>query len=164
MFREMRRNKQLLSKQDCVEVLERGITGVIAVLGDEDYPYAVPVNYVYTDSKIYFHCATSGHKLDAIKKHEKVSFCVVDQDTVIPEKYTTGYRSVIAFGNARIVGAEETMKKTITVLGEKYCPHQMDMDAVIERNLEKFYMVEIEIEHLTGKEGLELAKQRTNLV
>ena len=74
MFREMRRTKQEMPRNRCEEVLERGTSGVLAALGDEDYPYAVPLSYVYRDSKIYFHCAKNGHKLDAIAKNNKVSF------------------------------------------------------------------------------------------
>ena len=81
MFREMRRKKQLMSIEDAKAVLERGKSGVLAVAGDDDYPYAVPVSYIYYDSKIFFHCAKSGHKLDAIERQSKVSFCVIDKDS-----------------------------------------------------------------------------------
>ena len=101
MFREMRRKKQVLSKEECELVLERGTSGVLAVLGEGGYPYAVPLSYVYADGKIVFHCAKQGHKLDAIAKNDKVSFCVVDLDDIQPERYTTYFRSVIAFGRAR---------------------------------------------------------------
>ena len=77
MFREMRRKKQALSQEACSVVLEKGTSGVLAVSGDNDYPYAVPLSYVYDGEKIYFHCAKSGHKLDAIQKNQKVSFCVI---------------------------------------------------------------------------------------
>ena len=118
MFRTMRRKKQEMSRDRCREVLERGTSGVLAVLGDEGYPYAVPLSYVYKDSNIYFHCAKSGHKTDAIAKNNKVSFCVIDQDAVIPEEYTTNYRSVIVFGKTRILEGEEKEK------GEdmRFCP------------------------------------------
>ena len=86
MFREMRRNRQQLSEEESLAVLERGTSGVLAVLGDEGYPYAVPLSYVYRNGKIYFHCAKSGHKLEALKHCGKVSFCVVDQDQVKPEE------------------------------------------------------------------------------
>ena len=84
MFREMRRNKQILSNEESINILKNGKSGVLALLGDEDYPYAVPISYVYDNSKIYFHSAKTGHKTDAIKKYSKASFCVIDQDNVIP--------------------------------------------------------------------------------
>ena len=88
MFREMRRKKQELSRMESVALLERATSGVLAVLGDGDYPYAVPLSFVYYDEKLYFHCAVTGHKLDAVKRHPKASFCVIGQDHVLPEKYT----------------------------------------------------------------------------
>ena len=72
MFREMRRKKQALSQEACSVVLEKGTSGVLAVSGDNDYPYAVPLSYVYDGEKIYFHCAKSGHKLDAIDRKSVV--------------------------------------------------------------------------------------------
>mgnify|MGYP002565222328 CR=1 FL=1 len=103
MFREMRRKKQALSPEENVEVLQRGTAGVLAVSGDDGYPYAVPLSYIYEDGKIFFHCAKEGHKLDGIARSDKVSFCVIDQNEIRPEEYTTYFRSVIAFGRARIL-------------------------------------------------------------
>ena len=103
MFREMRRNKQQLSNEECGEILRKSTAGVLAVSGDDGYPYAVPLSYVYCDNKIYFHSAKSGHKIDGIKNNSKVSFCVIAKDEIIPEKFTTYFRSVIVFGKARIL-------------------------------------------------------------
>ena len=79
MFRQMRRNRQQLSRERCEEILSRATSGVLAVLGDEGYPYAVPLSYVYSEGKFYFHCARQGHKLDAIRREPKASFCVIDE-------------------------------------------------------------------------------------
>ena len=95
--------KQILSEKECVEILEKGTAGVLGLLGDNDYPYAVPISYVYYNSKLFFHGAKSGHKIDAIKKCSKASFCVIDQDHIVPEEYTTYFRSVIAFGKIYII-------------------------------------------------------------
>ena len=103
MFREMRRKRQMLSEDDCKIILREGTSGVLALSGDDGYPYAVPLSYVYDGEKIFFHCAKSGHKLDAIRRNPKASFCVIGQDKVVPEEYTTDYRSVIAFGTVRIL-------------------------------------------------------------
>ena len=88
MFRGMRRKRQLLSKKDSIAVLEKGTSGVLSLLGDNGYPYGVPISYVYADNKIFFHSAKDGHKIDAIRACEKASFCVIDQDKVVPEEYT----------------------------------------------------------------------------
>ena len=89
MFREMRRKLQLLDEKESIALLERGTAGVLALSGDEGYPYAVPISYVYNDSKIFFHSAVSGHKIDAIKNSDKASFCVIAQDHIVPKEYTT---------------------------------------------------------------------------
>ena len=85
----MRRKKQMLSVDECIEILNKGTSGVLALSGDHDYPYAIPISYVYCNSKLYFHGAKSGHKIDAISKCSKASFCVIDQDNITPEEYTT---------------------------------------------------------------------------
>ena len=162
MFREMRRNKQMLSIDECIEILNRGTSGVLALSGDHGYPYAVPVSYVYCDSKLYFHSAKSGHKIDAIKKYSKASFCVIDQDNIIPEKYTTSFRSVIAFGKIHIIENETDIKKTIENLAKKYYPddNEIRRNAEIEREWKLLCMIEFSVEHLSGKEAIELVRAR----
>lgn len=162
-FRPMRRIKQQLEEKACIEILNRNTAGVLAVLGDEDYPYAVPLSYVYKNGKIYFHCAKVGHKLDAIAKCDKVSFCVVDQDEVIPQEYTTYFRSVIAFGRARVMTDAEEIRSAIEALAVKYAPHdeKANRDAAIERESAHMAMVCIQIEHMTGKEAIELVRRRS---
>jgi len=162
MFREMRRSAQQLPENACIDVLQRGKTGVLAVQGDGGYPYAVPLNYLYADGKIYFHCAREGHKIDAIRRDPKVSFCVVDADEVIEAKYTTAYRSVIAFGRAKVMEDAQAIFNAIDRLALRYVPDDSteNRHAEMRDGLPKMAMVEIEIDHLSGKEGLELRKLR----
>lgn len=161
MFREMRRKKQLLPREAAEKVLKDGAAGVLAVLGDGDYPYAVPVNYVYEDGKIYFHCAKAGHKLDAVRKHEKVSFCVVAQEQVVPEKFTTLFRSAIAFGKASEVEGQAEKLRAVRLLNRKYAPGLDEAgERAIRQEWDALCVVRIEIEHLTGKEAKELADRR----
>ena len=162
MFRQMRRNKQQLPDNECIEILESGTSGVLAVFGDDDYPYAVPLSYVYTDGKIYFHCAKTGHKLDAIKKHDKVSFCVISQDKIVPERYTTHYKSVIAFGKARILDDDTEIRESIELIAKKYHPTGTEehRNAEIDGSYNALCMIELKIEHLTGKEARELTQKR----
>ncbi len=163
MFREMRRKKQVLSKEECELVLERGTSGVLAVLGEGGYPYAVPLSYVYADGKIVFHCAKQGHKLDAIAKNDKVSFCVVDLDDIQPERYTTYFRSVIAFGRARVL-EEEEKRAAIEALAAKYTPDDPEgRKQEIEREYRALCVVAIEIEHLSGKEAIELVRKKKEM-
>ncbi|MEG1540978.1 MAG: pyridoxamine 5'-phosphate oxidase family protein, partial [Oscillospiraceae bacterium] len=124
MFKEMRRMKQEMSKEDTQRVLERCSAGVLAVSDENGYPYALPMSYVYFEGKIYFHGAKQGHKIDAIMKNDKVSFCVIDKDEVVPEKYTTIYRSVIAFGRARILENDAERRSALEKITEKYSPKE----------------------------------------
>lgn len=161
MFRDMRRIKQALSKEESITVLGKGTSGVLAVSGDDGFPYAVPVSYVYDDNKLYFHCATQGHKMDAIRRDEKVSFCVIDQDHVVPEEYTTYFRSVIVFGKAKILEDQAEKRRALGILAAKYSPNQEQGRLhEINRLLEQTCMVEIAVEHLSGKESIELVRQK----
>ena len=157
-FREMRRKRQQLGEAECIDILERNTSGVLAVLGDEDYPYAVPLSYVYYDNKIYFHCAKSGHKLDAIKKCDKVSFCVIDQDLVVPQKYTTYFRSVIAYGQACIIEQEDEIRSALEKLAVKYYPDDSreNREAMMKKEYPALCMIRVEIVHMTGKKAKEL--------
>lgn len=91
MFREMRRKGQELSKSECIDILINEPRGVLALLGDDNYPYSVPMSHVYVDGKIYFHGAKKGHKNDAVKKHDKVSYCVMDKG--LKQRITGGIHS-----------------------------------------------------------------------
>ena len=161
MFREMRRFKQLLPQETAVEILNRNTGGTLALLGDEDYPYAVPISYVYADGKLYFHSAKSGHKIDAIKKHEKASFCVIDKDEIVPEKYTTYFRSVIAFGKIRLLEDVEEMRCVATALAMKYSADFAEgIPAEIDSSIKNMAIIEMTIDHMTAKEAIELVKMR----
>ncbi len=150
MFREMRRTKQYLSEEECRAILKRATGGVLAVSGDDGYPYAVPLSYIYLDGKIYFHCGKTGHKMDAIRKNEKVSFCVVDQDEIIPEEFTSDFRSVILFGRAKELTDWEQKRGPLLALCEKYSPG-IPAEMRAEGSKDGVVMVEIEIEQMTGK-------------
>jgi len=162
MFRKMRRGKQLLSMEDTVAVMDRCTNGVLACLGDEDYPYAVPLSYVYFNGKIYFHSAKAGHKIDAIVKNPKVSFAVIDEDTIVSEKFTSYFRSVIAVGKARIVEGDEWLE-AMKLLVEKYSADQPEEAKHKEiSECTQAYMIAIDIEHITGKEAIEYVKAKSN--
>jgi len=152
MFREMRRMKQELPEEESIEVLKSCNTGVLAVAGDNGYPYTVPLTYVYADGRLLFHCALVGHKLDAIQRDDRVSFCVVDHDEVIPEKFATKYRSVVVFGRARILSDNTERRKALEAINAKYSPGLEEQGNVeIERNWNRVVIIAVEIEHITGK-------------
>lgn len=163
MFRELRRKSQQLSQRESIAVLERGTSGVLALLGDEGYPYAVPLSYAYHEGGIYFHWAVSGHKLDAALRDSRCSFCVIDKDEVVPEKFTTCFRSVIAFGRIRILEEAEKKREALEILCKKYSPEisEAARKEEIERLWERVCIALLSIEHLTGKQARELCAQRT---
>ena len=158
MFRELRRKRQALSRADCEAVLSRGTSGVLALAGDDGYPYAVPLSYLYEDGKLLFHCAKAGHKLDAVARCDKASFCVIDQDRVVPEEYTTYFRSVIAFGTVRILEDVGEKRAAIGKLAVKYFPGDTaeGRNAAIDREWGPLCMLEMTVEHLSGKQATEL--------
>ncbi|MGN1329495.1 MAG: pyridoxamine 5'-phosphate oxidase family protein [Eubacterium sp.] len=160
MFREMRRKTQQLMEEETVEILKRGKTAVIGVSGDDGYPYTVPVNYVYDSGKIYFHCAKEGHKIDAIKRNNKISLCVIDKDDVCVERLTTYFSSAVIFGRARILENEDEIINAAEKLALKYNCNMETAHKEIESALKMLCCVEIEIEHLTGKECIELTRTR----
>ena len=160
-FREMRRKRQQLSEEESIGILQRATSGTLALLGDNGYPYAIPISYVYSDGKLYFHSALSGHKVDAIRNYDKASFCVIDKDDVKPEKYTTFFRSVIAFGKIHIIEDETEKLEAAKLLGDRYNPNQGEaLQKEIESGLSRMLAIRFDIEHLTGKEAIELVKQR----
>jgi nitroimidazol reductase NimA-like FMN-containing flavoprotein (pyridoxamine 5'-phosphate oxidase superfamily) len=162
-FRLLRRAAQALSPAECEEILSSASCGVLSLCGDGGYPYGVPVNYCYSDGKITFHCAKQGHKIDAIRRCDKVSFCVIAQDDVISEKRTTAYISVIVFGRAKIIEDEASLRKIALDIGKKYsADYEEDCIAETEEYLAKGKLccVEITAEHISGKCGREVMKER----
>lgn len=161
MFRSMRRFKQQLPAQECEAVLTQGAYGVLALTGDDGYPYTVPLNYLWQDGKLYFHCAKVGHKIDALQNGDKASFCVVDNATVIPEKYTTAYRSVIVFGRTKLLSPSDVTHALLVALGEKYNPGYPEATLhEVAREYKDTAVIELTPEHITGKVGRELLKQQ----
>ena len=154
MFRNMRRTAQALDEATAVKILEEGTHGILSLMGDDGYPYGVPMSYAYWDGVIYFHSAVTGHKIDAVKAWEKASFCVVARDDVQPEKLTTNYQSVIAFGQVRILPGEEKLR-AILAIGRKYSG-VLGEEALRAESLgamERMELLCLTIEHLTGKQG-----------
>ena len=161
MFREMRRKNQMLSQDEIRDVLHRGTSGVLALSGDDGYPYAVPISYVCDGDKLYFHCAKSGHKIDAIRRNGRASFCVIDQDQIVPEEYTTYYRSVIVFGRIRIIEDEKEKRAAVEKLALKYSPKESAsrLQSTVDRAWASLCMLEMSVDHATGKEAIELIKR-----
>lgn len=156
---KMRRFAQALPQEEVMRILNEGKVAVWALGGDDGYPYAVPVNYVYCNGYIYIHSATAGHKIDAVNNNPLCSICIIDKDDVVPQKFTSYYRSIIAFGRAQIITCEDEIIMALRSLCNKYC---MGFDPTDEINkfLKSILIIRIQIEKLTGKEAIELVRQR----
>lgn len=162
MFQIMRRKRQELSREDTAAILERRASGVLALAEEGGFPYAVPLSYVYTGDKLYFHCAKSGHKLELIRQNPKASFCVVDQDQIVPEEYTTYFRSAIVFGELRVMEDGPEKRAAIEALAAKYDPEGPadGRQKEIDREWGALCVLEMKISHMTGKEAIELVRAR----
>ena len=157
MFRKMRRFGQQMDAAAAMEILEKGKTGILAVLGDGGYPYAVPLNYACHDNTIFFHCAHEGHKIEALRNCNKVSFCVVDMDEVVPETLSTDYRCVIVFGRARELTDRAEIISELTRFTEKYDGNREQLAKELSETLPA--VIAIDIEHITGKQAKRLAQK-----
>lgn len=153
MFREMRRKKQEVPREECIHILDTEKRGVIAVIGEKGYPYAIPVNFFYDkqDEKIYIHGAKEGHKIDAIRENDKVCFTVWNQGYQKEDDWAYYVTSVIVFGRAEIVNDDMVTYEKTRSLGLKYYPTAEEVDDEIKRSLNRVQMISINIEHMTGK-------------
>jgi hypothetical protein len=161
MFRNMRRRRQALSEAETIAMLRSCTSGVLAVHGDDDYPYAVPLSFAYEEGKLFFHSATAGHKIDAIARDEKVSFCVIAADDVAQSTFTTHFRSAVVFGRARVVTEDGEKRHALECLAKKYSPDYLEAaDPEIEGAWKRVCVMELSIEHMTGKAAIEVIKER----
>lgn len=151
MFRGMRRFKQGLTQEECISILEKEPRGVMAVHGEDGYPYAFPLDYVYLDGKLYFHCAREGHKLDAIAADSRVSFCVMDEGFRKEGDWALNISSVIIFGKIRKIEDSEETVRIARSLGLKYYPTPESVEEEIRKAVSRVQILELTIDHMTGK-------------
>ncbi len=151
MIREMRRKDRELKNDEAIEILSNNTYGVLSTVSENGYPYGVPISYIYINGLIYFHCAVEGHKLDNIKNNDKVSFCVVGQTQILPDKFSTKYESVIVFGRAIEVSDDEKNMVLLEILN-KYSPDYIEQGKeYIQKASKATKVIKISIEHISGK-------------
>ena len=158
MFRAIRKKKNEISIDAAKDLLRSSRRGVLAVNGDEGYPYAIPINYLYDEenNRIIFHGAKAGHKVDSLKKNDKICFTIYGNETIKEEKWAPYLQSVVIFGKCHLV---ENKDETISMLKKfalKYYPNEEMVNKEIEFSGRGVQMFEIEIEHLSGKEVQEI--------
>lgn len=161
-FRPLRREKQALSHSECLAILKKCPKGTLALIGDGGWPYAVPVDFTVAPSgdRIWIHGAPFGHKYESVLKDGRASLAVVAKDEVRPEIYATSYESVIVFGRARVLETWEEKLEAIRALCDELAPGRPE-DRAKEIEAGKYVaVIELPIEHMTGKMSLDLAKAR----
>ena len=153
MFREMLRKKQQLPQEECIRILREELRGVLSVLGDDGYPYGMPMNHYYNDEdgKIYFHSGKKGHRTDALQRCGKVSFCVCDSGTREAGDWALHIRSVIVFGRIEFVEDRETIYRIASQLSRKFTDDEEYIRGEIERSGPGTMMFALVPEHITGK-------------
>lgn len=154
MFREMRSKANMLTNEEVENILKTSPNGTLALYGENGYPYSVPVNFVYSDGKIYFHGAAEGYKLDCMKKDPHVSFSVIAKDDIAKENFTTLFSSVIAFGTIRVIDTMEEKIPVLEAMVGKYSAEFMESGKELIRKGCGSVAYELTIDHMTGKKGM----------
>jgi nitroimidazol reductase NimA-like FMN-containing flavoprotein (pyridoxamine 5'-phosphate oxidase superfamily) len=161
MFPVMRRFKQEIPADEAREVLHTCSSGVLALAGANGYPYTVPLSYVFIENRLLFHGATEGYKMESLKKDNRASFCVIDRDDVVPERFATLYRSVVVFGRVNVITDDGEKKKALEAINAKYSPAFIEEgQKEIEKDWNRAVLLSFEIEQLTGKIDLQTMIER----
>jgi len=148
----MRRRERELGPEEAWAILAKAEFGVLATVGRDGWPYAVPVNHVLVDGALLIHSATEGHKLDNLASDCRVSYCVVTQAEVLPAELSTRYESAIVFGRAIQVHDEADRVAALQAIGQRFAAeHPAVVQQGIEKNLARVAVFRIEIERVTGK-------------
>ena len=157
MFRELVRKNKQLSVEACIEVLKKQTRGVLSVQGDEGYPYGMPMNHFYSeeDGCIYFHCGNVGHRLEALRRCDKVSFCTYDNGYVEEGHWAFHVMSVIVFGRIEIIDDAEQIKDIVTKLSYKFIQDDAYIQKEIQGSLHRTLLLRLKPEHICGKHVLE---------
>jgi len=153
MFKKMRRDEKQLSEKKAYDILKTNEYGILSTVGENGYPYGVPVNYIILNKKIYLHCAKEGHKLDNIRYSNKVSFSVVNKYELVPNNFTSKYESVIVFGTANFVD-KEIKREALKGFIDKFSPDfKQEGYKYVDKALDKTEIIEITIEDIKGKKN-----------
>ena len=153
MFRELTREKQKLSMEECIHILKSEKRGVLSVNGDNNYPYGMPMNHWYNedDGNLYFHCGTGGHRFDALKQDGKVSFCTYDHGYCKDGEWALNIKSVIVFGTITIVNDPDRIVDITTKLSHKFTGDDNYINREIEQHARRTILLMLTPEHICGK-------------
>jgi len=152
-MRKLRRKDKQITMEEAQALLTVSEHGILSTVDTDGQPYGVPLNYVYTNEAIYFHCALQGHKIENIENNPRVSFCVVADTEVLPADFSTNYVSTVVFGVASEVEGEERYNALMGLL-EKYSPDYLEEGKKYIEKLDTVTKVfKIDIQQLAGKKA-----------
>ncbi len=153
MFRELKRKNKQVPMEECVHLLKTEMRGILSVLGDNDYPYGAPMNFWYNeeDGSIYFHSGKVGHRLEALRKHNKVSFCIYDQGYRDEGDWALNITSVIVFGQMELIDDVDTVVEMATKLSYKYTQDEEFINSEIKKFARGTMLLKLVPEHICGK-------------
>ncbi|MBQ8732396.1 MAG: pyridoxamine 5'-phosphate oxidase family protein [Oscillospiraceae bacterium] len=157
MFRELSRKQKQLSPEESIAILKQELRGVLSVLGDDDYPYGMPMNHWYDDRDccIYFHCGIAGHRTDALARHNKVSFCVYDGGFREEGEWALHIRSVVVFGRMEILDDPDRIVDITARLSHKFTQDEAYIQSEIARYAKGTRLLRLTPEHICGKAVVE---------
>ena len=152
MFRKMRRFKQQISNEDCIRILREQPRGILSMIGENGYPYGIPMNHLYMDDgHIYFHSAKEGHKIYALAKCNKVSYCVYDEGYRRDGEWALNINSVVVFGRIDTVEDEEKKREICIRLVKKFTDDEDYLENELKNAFPRVNILELIPEHMTGK-------------
>ncbi|MBR6801121.1 MAG: pyridoxamine 5'-phosphate oxidase family protein [Eubacteriaceae bacterium] len=157
MFRELERKNKQITSEECIEILKNEKRGVLSVIGDDDYPYGMPMNHFYNedDGCIYFHSGNIGHRLDSLRKNNKVSFCVYDEGTKKEGHWELHFKSVIIFGRMEIIDDMDTIVSIVTDLSHKFTADDEYIAREIKGHAHRTLILKLTPENICGKKVTE---------
>ena len=153
MFRELSNKQKQISNDECVELLKQETRGILSVNGDDGYPYGIPMNHFYDfeDGCIYFHCGKNGHKIDALRRSDKVSFCVYEKGSKVEDDWALNVRSVVVFGKVEIIDDIAIASDIARKLSYKFTPDEPYIQNEINHYAKATLILKLIPEQITGK-------------
>ncbi|NBI62668.1 5-nitroimidazole antibiotic resistance protein [Clostridiales bacterium] len=155
MKREMYKKERQMSEADVIKACQSGNHGTLSMIGDDGYPYATPVNYIYIDGKIYIHSAKYGYKVDCVNRDNKVCFSAIINAKVEQSKFTAAFQSIIAKGKIHAVEDEGERRKVLEQFIYKLSPDFVENGMkFVDGAIGKTLLLCMDIEEMTGKENM----------
>lgn len=155
MENKMRRIDRAMSDEETLKLVKEGEFAVLSLVDVNGLPYAVPLDYIYHENALYFHGAQEGRKIDAMKLNQRACAVILGETTVVPEKFSRKYTSVIIQGVMEIIDDSETKRRVMNELVQQYSPDFKEKgNLMIEKSFHETAIFKLKIESISGKHGI----------